>query len=195
MTMALTNLPLEDREALAQLVAEHCRALEEGLIVLDRRVGSAKIGPIDLLAADAHGRLVVIDVTPQGGDQLLLEGLIHVGWLRRNHRQMADLMPEQKVDPALFPRLILVARDFSTPFREAIEGMGTPAIDLFRFRWLRAGSEEGLLLELVSTSWAKEASKLKTEVSLPALGEGIVPLAEEEIATFMEMNSRFTISQ
>jgi hypothetical protein len=193
MTMAFTNLPLEDRGALAQLVSERCQDLEEGLVVLGQGVGSAKIGPIDILATDAHGRLVAIDVTPSGGDQLLLEGLAHVRWLRQNHRQVAHLVPEQKVDLTLFPRLILVAQDFSTALREAIEGLGTPATDLFRFRWLKAGDRKGLLLELVSTSGAKETGNLKGEVPLPTLGEGIVSLDEEEIAAFMEMNPRFTI--
>jgi len=195
MTIAFTHLPVEDRETLAELVAEHCQALEEGLQVVGRRMGSAKTGPIDLLAVDARGRLVVIDVTPQGGDHLLLEGLAHVRWLRRTHQQMANLASEQKADLTLFPRLILVAREFSAALREAIGGLGAPATDLFRFRWLEAGGQKGLLLELVSTSWALDAKKPKPEVPLPTLVEGIVALAEEEIATFMEMNSRFTLSQ
>ena len=194
MSIAFTHLPVEDRETLAELVAEDCQALEEGLQVVSRRVSSAEREPIDLLAVDARGRLVVIDVTPQGGDHLLLEGLAHVRWLRQSHQQMANLALEQKADLTLFPRLIVVARDFSTALREAIGGLVTPATDLFRFRWLEVGGQKGLFLELVSSSCAVDIKKLKPEASLPTLVEGIVCLAEEEIASFMEMNSRFTIS-
>jgi hypothetical protein len=106
---------------------------------------------------------------------------------------MAHLASEQMADVTLFPRLILVAWNFSTVLQEAIEGLRTPATDLFRFRCLETGGRKGLLLELVSTSWQKDASKLGPEVSPPTLFRRIVPLSEEEIAAFMEMNSRFTI--
>jgi len=193
MTAIFTRLPLEDREELAKLVAEHCQALEEDLKIVGQREGGGKWGPMDLLAVDTHGRLVVIDVALQQGDQLLVEGLAHVGWLCRNRHQMAGLVTEQEADLSLSPRLILVAPDFSAALQEAIGGLGTVAIDLFRFRWLEAGGQKGLLLEPTFISSAKEEMKMGPEGSFPSLVEGFVPLAEEEIATFMKMDPRFTL--
>lgn len=192
MTLVFTHLPLKDREELAKLVAEHCVALEEGLKIVDQQEGGGKCGPMDLLGVDAQCRLVVIDVSPQGGDQLLVEGLAHVSWLWRNRHQIADVVAEREANLALYPRLILVAPNFSPSLQEAIRGLRFMAIDSYSFRWLEAGGEKGLLLELAFSSWAKEQEKARLESPFPVLAEGFVPLTEEEIADFMKMDSRFT---
>lgn len=193
MTMVFNRLPIEDREELAKLVAEHCQVLEENLRVTDQPGGGGKWGPMDLLAVDANGRLVVIDVATQQGDQLLVEGLAHIGWLSRNQHQLADLATEREIDLTVYPRLILVAPDFSAALQEAVDGLRTISVDLFRFRWLEAEGEKGLLLELAFTSSAKEETKIGPEGPFPFLAEGVVPLTEEEIAAFMKMDLRFTI--
>jgi hypothetical protein len=66
-------------------------------------------------------------------------------------------------------------------------------IDLFRFRLLEVKGEKGLLLEPTLTSSAKEGIEAGPDNSLPPPGEDIVPLAEEEIAAFMNMDHRFSL--
>jgi len=191
-TLVFTHLPLKNREELAKLVAEHCAALEQGLKILDQHDGGGKFGPMDLLGVDVQRRLVVIDVSPRQADQLLVEGLAHVSWLWRNRHQIADVVADRQANLVLYPRLILVAPNFSPSFQEAIQGLRFMAIDSFSFRWLEAGGEKGLLLELAFSSWAKEQEKAGLEGPFPFLAEGFVPLNEEEIAAFMKMDSRFT---
>jgi RecB family endonuclease NucS len=193
MTMVFTPMPLENREDLARLVAEHCEILEEGLKIVERGEGGTNWGPMDLLAMDARGRLAVIEVAPRQGDQLLVEGLAHMGWFHRNRQRIAGPLTEQGVDLALYPRLILVAEDFSTIFREAMEGLRNMAVDLLRYRWLEASGQKGFLLESVFSSSSGEEMKTVSQALISSLTEGIVPLAEEEIATFIEMDPRFTL--
>jgi hypothetical protein len=192
-TLVFAHLPLEDRGDLAKLVAEHCHTLEEGLRIVAQRVDGSKFGPMDLLAVDLHLRPVIIDVSPQEGDQLLLEGLAHLGWFRRNRQQITHLLGGQKVNLDFSPRLILVARDFSDGLREAMDGLETMTIELFRFRWLEAGEQKGLLLEAVFAPPSREKMDRDAESPTFPPSEGRVPLAEEEIAAFMEMSPRFTL--
>ncbi len=193
MTLVFAHLPLENREDLAKLVAEHCRALEEDLRLIARRLDGSKWGPMDLLAVDAHHRLVIIDVSPREGNQLLLEGLAHLGWLHRNHSQLTRLVGEQEFNLTLPPRLILVARGFPEGLQEVIDGLASLAIDLYRFRWLEAGDQKGLLLEPVFVSSERKKSDQGVEAPLLPPAEGSVRLAEEEIAAFMELSPRCTL--
>ncbi len=193
MTVIFNHLPVENSEKLVKLVAEHCAVLEEGLKVVDQGGKDGKRGPMNLLAVDTRGRLVVIDVATQPEDQLLVEGLAHVAWLCRNCSQRTDFVTELDADLTLYPKLILVAPDFSTTLQEAVQGSPGMSIDLFRFRLLEVKEEKGLLLESALTSSAKEGIETGPDNLLPPPGEDIVPLAEEEIATFMSMDHRFSL--
>jgi RecB family endonuclease NucS len=193
MTKVFNSLPLEDGEKLIQLVAEHCRALDENLQIVGQEQIGRKWGPMDLLALDAKGRPVIIDVAPQTGEQLLVRGLADVSWLYKNRHQLADLLAERQANPDLYPRLILVAPDFSAQLQEAIEGLCAMAIDLFRFRWLESGEEKGLLLESAFTSRMEEKEADAPQNSFLPLPQGLVPLAEEEIAAFLKMERPFTL--
>lgn len=193
MTTVFTPMPLEDKEDLAKLVVEHSEILEEGLKIVERGEGGANWGPLDLLAVDAGGRLALIEVAPRQGDHLLVEGLAHMAWFHRNRLGIADQLTEQGADLALYPRLILVAEDFSTMLRDAIEGLRNTAVDLLRYRWLEAGGQKGFLLESIFSSSTGEEIKTASQAPISSLNEGIVPLAEEEIATFIGMDPRFTL--
>jgi RecB family endonuclease NucS len=192
MTKVFSYLPVEDRDKLAQLVAEHAQALEKGLRVLKHRVKGGEWGPMDLLALDAKGRPVIIDVAPLPGDQLLVEGLAHVAWLRQNQAQVATLLENHEGNTSFQHRLILVAPDFSDTLQKAAGGLEALVVDLYRFRLLEADDEKALLVESVFSSAATEKISVESEESI-SLSEGIIPLAEEEIATFMNMDPRFTL--
>ena len=193
MTKVFASLPLKDRKQLAQLVAEHCQALDESLKVVERSGEEEIWGSMDLLAIDGGSRPVIIDVALQDGDELLVEGLAHLGWMAQNRKLLAALMAEEEVNMDLSPKLILVAPDFSSTLQKAATGLTNLAIDLFRFRWLESGEEKGLFLESAFSSASRETPAGEALGSSGTLSKSIVPLEEEEIATFMNMNPRFTL--
>ena len=193
MAKVFSSLPLEDRRQLAQLVADHCQALDENLKVVGRSGQEELWGPMDLLAIDEGRRLVIIDVALQAGDDLLVQGLAHLSWISQNQQLLTALLAEEQVNIDMSPRLILVAPDFSSVIQKAADGLTSVAIDLFRFRWLESGEEKGILLESVFSTTSRQKSASEAQRSSASLSKSIVPLEEEEIAIFMNMDPRFTL--
>ncbi len=192
MTKVFNSKPLEDRDRLALMVAENSQALEKGLRVVDPGKGRGKWGPMDLLGVDATGRPVIIDVAPQARDDLLVEGLSHLRWFHQYRHQMLPLLGERARDLFVHPRLILVAPDFSACFQDAVAALENLPVDLFRLRLLQSDNENGLLIEYANSSTHKESSgeQLEQDISLPST---MIPLGEEEIASFMKMESSFDL--
>jgi RecB family endonuclease NucS len=192
LTKIFNSLPLENKDKLAQLVAQHAQSLEEGLRVVDPGKGRGKWGPMDLLAVDGKGRPVIIDVAPQARDDLLVEGLSHLTWFNQYRHQMTALLKEKAQELFVHPRLILVAPDFSELCQKAITALEHVAVDLFRLRWLQSEGEEGLLIEPVFSSAAKEKIAAEPAVTLSNL-PGTIQLAEEEIVSFLRMKPQFDL--
>ena len=192
MTKVFNSQPLEDRDRLARMVAENSQSLEKDLRVVDPGKGRGKWGPMDLLAVDHHGQPVIIDVSPQVRDDLLVEGLSHLQWFQRYRHQMIPLLGEKAKDLFVPPRLILVAPDFSSCCQDAAAALDGLPVDLFRIRLLHSDNEDGLLIELVYSSTRTEPAEEHSagDVSLPSI---MIPLGEEEIASFMKSRPRFDL--
>ena len=192
MTKVFNSQPLEDRDRLASMVAENSQSLEKGLRVIDPGKGRGKWGPMDLLAVDLSGRPVIIDVAPRARDDLLIEGLSHLSWFHRYRHQMLPLLGEKARDLFVQPRLILVAPDFSACCQDAVAALDGLPVALYRLRLLHSDNEDGLLIELVHSSTPDEpdGESPAGDVSLPST---MIPLGEEEIASFMKMKSSFDL--
>jgi len=192
MTKVFNSQPLEDRDRLARMVAENSSSIEKGLRVVDPGKGRGQWGPMDLLAVDSTGRPVIIDVTPEVRDDLLVEGLSHLHWFQRYRHRMQPLLEEKTRDLFVHPRLILVAPDFSGCCQQAVAALEHPPVDLYRLRLLHSENEDGLLIELAYSSAQRESTgeRQTPDVSLPST---VIPLGEEEIASFMKMKSSFDL--
>ena len=192
MTKVFNSKPLENRDRLAQMVAENSQSLEKGLRVIDPGKGRGQWGPMDLLAVDAAGGPVIIDVRPESGDDLLVEGLSHLGWFKQYRHQMLPLLGDKAKDLFVQPRLILVAPDFSSCCQDAVAALENLTVDLYRLRLLHSDDENGLLIELVRSSVRTESAEEGSgrEISLPST---MIPLGEEEIASFMKMKPSFDL--
>jgi hypothetical protein len=191
-TKVFNSQPLEDRDRLARMVAENSQALEKGLRVVDPGKGRGKWGPMDLLAVDKTGRPVIIDVAPQARDDLLVEGLSHLRWFHQYRHQMLPLLGDRAKDLFVHPRLVLVAPDFSTSCQNAVAALKSLPVDLFRLRLLQSENEDGLLIELAYSSMQREppGEYPAQKISLPST---MIPLGEEEIASFMKTKSSFDL--
>jgi RecB family endonuclease NucS len=191
-TKIFNSQPLEDRDKLAQLVADHATSLEKNLRVVDPGKGRGKWGPMDLLAVDGKGYTVIIDVSPRTRDDLLVEGLSHLSWFDQYRHQVAPPREEQAEELFVPPRLILVAPDFSDRCQKAVAALENVRIDLYRLRWLQSDDEEGLLIEPVYSSAGKEKTAGELTTHLAAV-PGMVQLGEEEIASFMKTDLHYDL--
>lgn len=141
--------PLTKSQVIAVL-REPWDAIEERLRTVDSSVPCSPCGVIDVLAVDAAGRLVVIDMDTFDADGLLLRGLSHMEWLVRNAANVRRMYPGTTIDFAAPPRLLLVAPRFSATVRHAVSQIAEPEIACVRYRGLDVSGWTGVFFEAVA---------------------------------------------
>jgi hypothetical protein len=142
-----------DRLTRSQVIAvlqEPWGAIEEHLRAIDSSLPCSPCGVIDVLAVDAAGRLVVIDIDPFTGDGLLLRGLSHIEWLRLNAANVCRMYPGKTIDFAAPARLVLVAPRFSVTVRHAVSQISELEIECVRYRGFDVSGWTGVFFEPVT---------------------------------------------
>ncbi len=125
-------------------------ALEARLRAIDSGGPGGPGGAIDVLAVDAAGRLVVVDVDLTATGSLLVRGLDHTEWIARNLAVVRQIYRDQPVDFSARPRLVLVAHDFSRALRNAIRQITVPEVTCVRCHALDVSGWTGIFFEPVA---------------------------------------------
>ncbi len=108
---------LKEKEELEPLLVKHPEYIEEGLTVLDHQHPTDS-GPLDMLARDSEGTLVVIELKNEMTDSHLDQGLRYYDWCRQNISWIASAYAgKAKVNPEARPRLMLIAPAFTETVR------------------------------------------------------------------------------
>ncbi len=144
---ALNPLSRISRDQLVSLLKEHPALLEEGLHPIDSDIRFHACGPIDLLAVDDCGRLVVVDVDVSPNDNMLMRGIYHCDWLVSNAPIVRRMYREMPIDYASNPRLFLVAPDFSALHRSVTSWISNPHIRCFKYHAVAMHDGAGILVE------------------------------------------------
>jgi hypothetical protein len=135
------------REQVTAALSEFGPTLWEPLRPIATNVACSRAGQIDLLAADRSSRLVIVDVDPVEGDNLLLRGIIHYGWVLQNLPPLRRICEEAGVDFSKPPRAILVAPRFPPFFEESIRHIKGPDVLCVRYHSLDVGIGTGIFFE------------------------------------------------
>jgi hypothetical protein len=135
------------REQIIAALREFGPTLWEPLRPIATGVSCSRAGQIDLLAADRSNRLVIVDVDPVEGDNLLLRGIIHYGWVLQNLPPLRRVCEEAGVDFSRPPRAILVAPRFPPLFEESIRHIKGPDVMCVRYHSLDIGIGTGIFFE------------------------------------------------
>ena len=135
------------REQITAALSGFGPTLWEPLRPIATGVSCSRAGQIDLLAADRSNRLVIVDVDPVEGDNLLLRGIIHYGWVLQNLPPLRRVCEEAGVDFSRPPRAILVAPRFPPLFEESIRHIKGPDVLCVRYHSLDIGIGTGIFFE------------------------------------------------
>ena len=135
------------RDQLTATLRECQSALEDNMRAIGAGVSCDPHSEIDLLALDRAHQLTLIDVETRLADGLLLRGVSHVDWVRRNLSNVQRMYPEWMIDAARPPRLFLVAPGFSPFLRSAIRQITGPDITCFRYHEVAISGGTGILVE------------------------------------------------
>jgi len=107
-------------------------------------------GPIDLVAVDPQGGVVLVLVAEDGGDlELMGRGLAQRAWVEARLRDWLQLSPRLGLAPDAPVRLLLLAPGFAPPALAAAKALGPAVADLAVYRCVRNGGAVEVLLERI----------------------------------------------
>lgn len=93
----------------------------------------AERSPIDLLGVGGEGELVAVRIASPGADSEALTHLLaDLSWLRSRRRDFLKLLAGLGIDPTLEPRGVLVAREFGSATRGAVEHFPPRTVTLWK---------------------------------------------------------------
>jgi hypothetical protein len=137
------------REMLVSLLNRNASALEAGMHVIDADLPCDSYGCLDLLAVDSFSNLVLIEVDVEQNDGALLRGIGHHDWFQRNQPIVQRMYWVRQINFSVYPRLFLVAPEFSPLLLGAVQRCSSLKVSCFRYRALEMYGGPGIFFELI----------------------------------------------
>jgi hypothetical protein len=107
--------------------------------------------PIDFIAVDPDGRVVLVLIGEDGEDQeLLTQALAQRAWVRPRIRDWLQLAPNLELSASAPVAVSLLCPSFSSSTQAAAADLGPDVLDLSTLRCVRNGAEATVLLERLS---------------------------------------------
>jgi hypothetical protein len=110
--MKLKKISLTEREELEPLIIKDPEVIEEGLKIMTHQL-MTNSGPLDILAIDSDGCLVIMELKVQAVDEHIDQGLRYFDWCFQNISWIAQAYKQFSINTDLPPRLILVSPSFT----------------------------------------------------------------------------------
>jgi hypothetical protein len=142
----IKQIKIAEKE-LEAMLKDNLHLIEEGLQFIDNQIVAGR-GPLDILAVDNGGSLVVMELKVVESDDMLVQALDYYDWTLKHIDSVKRMYSRSNVDYEQSPRLILVAPSFTqTLLWRAVYLTISP--ELFTFKCLELEGKRGLLLEEV----------------------------------------------
>ncbi len=177
-------VPAPGRQELRSAVRSRLADLGIPLRVVAEDILGAE-GPIDLVALDPDGGVVLVLLASDGADlELAGRGLAQRSWVEARLRDWQQLSPRLGIAPHAAVRLLLVAQEFGPQALAAAQALGPSVTGLATYRCVRNGGALQVLLERVRVGTATTA--LGAERGAPSsrfrsgLGDSDLSLTPEE---------------
>lgn len=108
---------VREKEELEPLLVANPDVIEDGLQVITHQHPTDS-GPLDILAVDSEGTLVVIELKNEASDSHLDQGVRYYDWCRQNISWICSAYTnETQINPEATPRLMLIAPSFTETVR------------------------------------------------------------------------------
>jgi len=114
--------------------------------VLDRELEIAEGRSVDLVAVDAHGRVLLISLVQGDGDAALLLALDALAFARRNRDVLAHHLDHPQLQLDGPPLAVLVAERFSDALLARLEGLDPERLRCLEIRTLASQARKGTYL-------------------------------------------------
>jgi len=128
------------------MITNEMNQIEKDLTVICSNVPINEKATIDILCHDGNGQLVILQLSVNEDDIMLLHGIQSMDYIDKFKSFLKATYNKHKIDDKERPRLILIAPSFSDAVRRAVESMKEMRIDLYEWEYLKLGDHKGLRL-------------------------------------------------
>jgi len=135
------------------MVTKEISQIEKNLTMICNSVPINDKTTLDILCYDANGQLVIVQLSVNEDDIMLLRGVQSIDYVDKFKSFLKATYNKHKIDDTEQPRLILVAPSFSDALRHTVESIKGIRIDLYEWEYLKLGDHKGLRLQPIFT-WA-----------------------------------------
>ncbi|MEM2419431.1 MAG: endonuclease NucS [Candidatus Bathyarchaeia archaeon] len=178
--MSIEKLSIENHQELEQMILNEINLVEKGLTVICSNVSINDKTTLDILCHDSNGQLVIIQLSVQEDDAMLLQGLQSLDYVDKFKSFLKATYNKHKIDDKEKPRLVLIAPSFSDAVKRAVESMKGIRIDLYEWEYLKLGDHKGLHLQPIFAWKHADKPKEKEEKSPEKKHEPKAPRKKEE---------------
>ncbi len=172
---------------LRQLIVKELKRVDSHLSVVDFSYGCHEYGFIDILAVDQKGQLVLIDLIESGATPSLVSLLNKFRFVLDSRESIHQLFSNHVIDPALIPRIIVIAPRFKHRFMRSLAFVDFTQIQLigYKFEISRTGKKLKLYRLPVESNYKESVADNVDELK-KRLREQFSDVDEDELETFME---------
>lgn len=186
MSLALKPIEISNKNELLSLVVGQLKEEPHSFQILDRQLGTRSSGTADLVALDAEGRLSLLYLLPEKEEEGFLSALSNYVWACENIFNIKKIYPQAGFSASEAPRLVFLARTFSSKLRKAFDLLKAEKLLALEYRSFEVNGLPCLLLEPIKLHEAEEALQdIEIERLKREFATGSRFLSEEEILEFI----------
>ena len=131
------------------MITDEISQVEQDLNMICNHVPINDKTTLDVLCHDANGQLVILQVSVNEDDIMLVQGIQSLDYIDKFKSFMKATYNKQKINDKVEPRMILLAPSFSDALLRAVESMKGIRIDLYEWEYLQLGDKKGLHLQSI----------------------------------------------
>jgi hypothetical protein len=172
--MKVHMVSVRETEELEPMLIAHPDVIEAGLKVISHQQPTDS-GPLDILAVDEEGTIVVIELKNEAHEGHLDQGLRYYDWCRQNISWIATAFSKDfTINPESTPRLMLVAPSFTDTVKRIAKYVAAE-LDLVEYRaFQNENGERGLICSRIDFGSAPEPPEI------PSLDKKIAHFTSEK---------------
>lgn len=169
--MKLKRISLGEREELEPIILNNPEVIEEGLRIITHQL-MTDTGPLDILAVDSDGCLVISELKIEAVDEHIDQGLRYYDWCSQNIAWIAQAYKSYSINLDLSPRLVLVSPSFTENVKRIAKYIN---VDLQLFEYVALQNEQ------------KEKTIICTQIDFGQPAEPtLIPTLEKKVEYFKD---------
>lgn len=179
--MRIKAISVREAEELEPMLIAYPDVIEAGLKVISHQHPTDS-GPLDILAVDEEGTIVVIELKNEAYEGHLDQGLRYYDWCRQNISWIATAFSKNfKINPESTPRLMLVAPSFTDTVKRIAKYVEAE-LELVEYRaFQNEKGERGLICTRIDFGSAPEPPEI------PSLDKKIAHFRSEKARSLFKM--------